>query len=270
MGTSSSYAGPSGKNPLLPPWANDDFSADGEPQTTELPLPNLGWRGPKTIMGRLARGTGGGASAHSLRSLGRSYVGASGGSRTAARAAQTGRKMTARLGAFLSAGLRDGFADALDRLGLRWLVGQDAETALAAFVELLAPDGALRDEAVARTAIIATLSDLFTAYDLAGEGIEALDRMDADGLGQVVELSVVNYVSASMQQVLANRIELGTLPEPEANRLMDEVRDFIGEIVKLDFVGVDLIQVDWEGPEGRQLVRGIYEEAYRLVGGDHD
>lgn len=280
MGTSSSYGGPSGRTPLLPPWAEDPLdgvppgepvqpppgdAGQGEPVPTPV-APEVTWRAPKRALSRLARGAGGGAPSGGLRALGRSYVRAAGGPRTATTAARAGRATTARLGGFLAAGIRDGFRPTVERLGLQGLLGQDVQIVLAAFVDLLAPDGALLEAAAARTALIDTLQAVFERYDVGADGVEALDRMDAVALGEVVELSVVNYVNARMQQELANRIERGTLPEAEANRLMIEIRDFIGEIVKLDFAGVDLVQLDWDGPAGRRLVAGVYEEAYRLLG----
>jgi len=114
--------------------------------------------------------------------------------------------------------------------------------------------------------MIETLNMVFEEYDVGADGVTALDRMDSAALGEVIRLSVVNYVNARMQQELANRIERGTLPESEANRLMDEVRDFITEIVKLDFGGMDLVSLDWDGPQGRRFVDDVYEEAYRLLG----
>lgn len=219
-------------------------------------------------MGQMAGGSGTGASTGTIRALGRSYVRASGGVRSAAISARAGRATTQRLGGLFSAGIRDGFLRTAQRLGLQDLVGRDVQTVLAAFAEFLAPDGALLEEAAARIALLETLETVFERYDIEADGVEALDRMDAAGLGDVVEISVVNYVNARIQQELANRIERGTLPEAEANRLMDDIRGFIGEIVKLDFDGVDLLHLDWEGPEGRGLVGGIYEDAYRLLGGD--
>ncbi len=281
MGTSSSYGGPSGRTPLLPPWAENPLDGaapgegapplppedEGQGEVAPTPVvPELTWRAPKRVLSRLARGAGGGPPSGGLRALGRSYVRASGGARTAAAAARAGRATTGRLGGFLAAGIRDGFRPTVERLGLRGLLGQDVQTVLAAFVDLLAPEGALLEAAAARTALIETLEAVFERYDVGADGVEALDRMDAVALGEVVELSVVNYVNARMQQELANRIERGTLPEAEANRLMAEIRDFIGEIVKLDFAGVDLVQLEWDGPDGRRLVAGVYEEAYQLLG----
>lgn len=278
MGTSSSYAGPSGRNPLLPPWADDsddeqnlpvEDGDDGnaiEPTTVPPVVPQITWRAPKRAMGLLVRGAVAGTAVGALHALGRAYVNARGGSGVAASGASAGRATTTHLGGFLSTGMREGFGRAVENLGLQALIGQDVQTVLAAFADLLAPDGALLEQQAARRSLLETLEVVFERYDVDADGIEALDRLDANGLGEVIRLSVVNYVDARMEQELASRIERGTLPDDEANRLMDEIHDFIDELVKLDFADVDLVHLDWDGLEGRRLVLGIYQDAYRLLG----
>ena len=150
MGTSTPYFGPTGTSPLLPPWADgttgpDDGSgldADGGvpaagPNPQPVPIqPSVNWATPKTGLTRWARGTG----TRTLRPVVRNYVGASGGSRTAARAAGAGRASTGRLGRFLATGVQSGFAAATVALtGLRDLVGRDAQFVLAAVVDAIAP-----------------------------------------------------------------------------------------------------------------------------------
>jgi hypothetical protein len=90
MGTSSSYGGPGGRTPLLPPWAEEpgngahpgDQAApppggeeQGEPAPTPV-VPEVTWRAPKRVLSRLARGGGGGgAPTGGLRALGRAGSG---------------------------------------------------------------------------------------------------------------------------------------------------------------------------------------------------
>lgn len=278
MGTSSSYAGPKGQQTLLPPWADspldDGTGAQGDPADTShepaanIPVfPDVSWRSPKTVISRLGRSaTGGAASIVRFRALGRSYVRASGGARTAASAAISGRAATARLGGVFAAGIRDGFAVIAERFDLQILVGQDAETILVEFIELLAPDGASVEEAAARRAIIETLDEVFLAFGVETDGLAALDRLDAEAVVGIIMLSVVNYVNARLQFELVNRLEAGRIPEADANRLMSEIRGFIRETVRYDFADVDVVAVDWEGPEGQQLVARLYEAGYALLG----
>lgn len=286
MGTSSSYGGPTGRNPLLPPWADGGGAGpDGEapaggdgppsdggglqpPVITPTPtpppvaMPSVSWSGPKGIVTRIANGS----TSSTFRSASRSYVRAHGGSRTASRSARSGRTTTARLGGFLAGVVTTGVAGAARALGIRDLVGLDAQSLLAAFIDLLAPAGALLEEAIARKALIETMSDLFERYDVETDGPTALDRMDDDGMREVIVLSVTNYVNERFQQELINCVERGSVSEREANELIDEAKEFIAGVVEIDLEGVDLVTFDWEGEEGRKFVEDIYQTAYSLLG----
>lgn len=276
MGTSTPYPGPTGPIPLLPPWVDDADPDDGSPgedgEDNEGPdgpqptptQPQVTWSAPKSGMTRWARGAG----SRTLRPVARDFVAASGGSGTAARAASAGRASTGRLGRFLASGSRGGFAAAAALLGLGDLIGRDAQFVLAAIVDAIAPVGALREDAIARVAMIETLADLFERCDVEAGGIAALDALDADGVGQVIMLSIVNYVYTGFQQVLVSRVERNATSEQEANDLMAQAKEFFASVLRLDLAGIDVIAVDWQGPEGQRIVTRLYEAAYALLGGE--
>ncbi len=285
MGTSSSYGGPVGKHPLLPPWADEpvdtpvDQNGDDvlQPFLEELPsdatqqahpLTNISvlddlipWSNPKSALTRRARGNAN----VSWGTITRRYVQASGGPRRAAASSRAGRTATSRLGGFLANGLRNGFVEAARRLGVQNLIGRDAQYVLAAFIDLIAPDGALREEAIARKAVIETMAEWFERYEVDAAGIEVLDRMTPDGMRDLIVLSVTNYVNARFQQELLSRIELGTLSEHDANVLADEAKEFIASVVNIDVGSVDLVALNWDGPEGHQFIDGVYTAAYGLL-----
>lgn len=283
MGTSTSYTGPTGKTPLLPPWADDpdddpeaapgddqdvpppDDEAAAPPEAATPPeaAPAIEWSVPKAALTRWARG----GRSTTLRRVAGTYVAASGGAGRATTGARSGRAATARLGGFLGTGLRDGFAAAARELGLRDVVGRDARFVLATLVDRLAPAGALREEAVARAAMIETLADLFDRHAVEAGGLGALDALDADGVRRILALFVTNYVNARFQQELVSRVERGAVSERAANALLDQIRDFIAGIVRLDLRDIDVVALDWRGPEGRRVVDRVYEAAYSLLGG---
>jgi len=271
MGTSSSYTGPTGRNPLLPPWAEEvpldpagQMAPENTPATTQeeiKPVPVTPWSTPKAAMRRL----GSGASATTIRSVVRSYVRASGGAGTATGSARAGRATTARIGGFLANGVRIGFVQAAEQLGLRNLLGRDAQFVLAAFVDLLAPPGALREEAAARKAAIETLVALFEWCGVEENGLDALDHIDVAGITEILTFSISFYINARLQQELVSRIERSAMGEHEANALLADVKDFVVEIVRVDFTRIDVLAFDWEGQAGRSFVEGIYEDAYVLL-----
>jgi hypothetical protein len=293
LGTSTSNPGPSGNKPLLPPWAPDvpfepaeplpppeqqpqpDPDLPVEPQVPGMqpppPLPvrpdialPVEWRAPKSTLTRVAKGT---SSRAALGSAARSYVAAHGGPRKTAASARAGRSTTRGLAGFLQAGIREGFARAAARLGILNLVGRDAQFVLAAFIDMLAPDGSVGDEPAARDAAINTLIELFDRYDVQEEGIGGLDRLDADGMREVILLSITNYVNARFLHELENCIERGSHTEQEANRLANEVKDFISGLVQIDLGNMDVLAIDWNGTEGQMITDRLYQDAYTLLGG---
>lgn len=304
MGTSSSFGGPSGRTPLLPPWAQDgepppdptvpanpdplpDPDApprepqdggegdDGtplpvapavppQPPTPAAPagLPTVSWAAAKRGVTAYtsSQGDRGG-----LRNAASRYVGARGGSRTAARAAQAGRAATARVGGFLSGVAARGFADAARALGLTAHLGQGVERVLAAIANALAPDGATQEEAVARQAVNETLAYLYERYGLADGDLTKLDAMDRAGVAEAVGVSVAAYIYHRWVQELGRRIEENAFSAQEAVRLERDVRAFIAETVQFDLTRVDAVSLDWGGPAGQRFVEQIYADAYAML-----
>lgn len=286
MGTSSSYPGPTRRPPLLPPWANQPLPPEplpppdpeellpepqapadialGEAPVSPAPIPALPstWRGPKTAVGKMVGGGGPAA----LTSAARSYVRSSGGPRGAAGTAVSGRRSTSRLGGFLSSVAGGGVSRTAAALGLTNLLGRDAQSVLAAFIDLLAPAGNIREEAIARKAIIETLSELFSRFDVEHRGVEVLDNMTGDDVSAIVALSITNYVNARFQQELVNRIERGAISERDANMFASQIREYIETNIRLDLQGTDTLRLDWEGPAGTAFVDLQYIKAYELLG----
>lgn len=283
MGTSTSYPGPTGPPPpLLPPWAEDPIapppngqpppvppdSPDQPPQQgaplnvpAQPPGPTPTWRAPKAAASRYARGNG------TLGTVARSYVRATGGARRATSTARAGRESTGRIGGLAAALARGGVAEVATRLGIADLVGMDAQSALAAFIDRLAPVGGLREDGIARRAVINTISALFDRFAVARNGITALNGMTADGVRTIVVLSITNYVDARFQQELISRIERSAISEQAANQLATQIKDYIETNVRLDLSEVDVVNMDWEGAEGKRFVDAQYLKAYELLGG---
>jgi hypothetical protein len=198
---------------------------------------------------------------------GRRYVTAKGGAKKAATASGAGRATTAGLGGFLSNVATGGFAQAAQALGLQTVVGQKAETVLAAVLDAIAPAGTTNDEAIARRAASETLRALFEKYGVEQAGIEALNAMNAADVADTVELSVSAYVYQRWLFDLSLKIEEHAVSEAQAVRLERDVKGFVKGLVKLKLNGGQAIDLDWKGAAGKAFVQEIYEAAYRLLGG---
>lgn len=298
MGTSASNSGPNDKTPLLPAWAQgapsptpvepeptapagggipDQVSAGPSAQPSETnpqlagnniqPPPAVS-RGPWSLARRAMTSVAtGGGSTRRLRVAGRRYVTAKGGAKKAATSSRAGRATTAGLGGFLSNVATGGFARAAESLGFQPVVGQKAETVLAAVLDAIAPAGTTNDEAIARRAASETLRELFEKYGVEQAGIEALNAMNAADVADTVELSVSAYVYQRWLFDLSLKIEEHAVSEAQAVRLERDVKGFVKGLVKLKLNGGQAIDLDWKGAAGRAFVQEIYEAAYRLLGG---
>lgn len=296
MGTSSSYGGPVGAGPLLPPWAPPAPStateeppsagtSEGQPAenqpvvenvpgTTQLPSD---WRQPKVAMSRFAR-SGGIHTQRGRELLGRAtsgFVRSHGGSRNAARAAVSGRATAQRLGGFLADVARDGLREAARRWTIDAYLGADAGTFLAALADAIGPAGALLEEDAAREALVETWEELFSGELLEPDadaqdgletapGMDAIERLTSAEASVVLERFVANYVYARIVQVLGERLIAAAPTEDHAVALQEEVRSFITGAISLS-ADRDLTAIDWHGAEGRVIVDRVFEAAYRLV-----
>jgi inactivated superfamily I helicase len=155
--------------------------------------------------------------------------------------------------------------EAARRIGLRDFVGRDVQSVLAALIDLLAPEGALLEEAAARAAVIETMTELFDALDVETTGMDALDHLSEADLAKAFELSICNVIEARFTQELAHRVERSAMDETEANRTLSEIRDHIRGIVALDLEGVSLLDVDWRGTEGTTFIETWLSAAYAVL-----
>lgn len=290
MGTSSSYDGPTGCTPLLPPWAPPpDLPDELEPEDgpddhgpDEPPVEDPGddhsdhvedvvpieWDRPKDNLSRFASNGGmrdrrGG---ERLARVGRDFVRAQGGARSAARAAAAGRATTGRLGQFLTQAATLGTAAALLRWEVADYVGRDVRSLLSALVDVLAPAGATNEEAVARDALAETLAEIFEEQPGA-DGFAILEALTPDLIQTILERYAARYVYTRLMQVLGKRLYERAGTALEARRLEREVEEFVFNTARLSFGRVDVMRVDWSGADGRALIEDVFEDGYRFLEG---
>lgn len=293
MGTSKTNDGPGDKTPLLPDWAQGDeddipfpdgdeplpddnlpderppeITPDDEgPPDVEQPPPDKKqvppdiskpWQQAKSNLTRFVK-TGG---KRELANAGRSYVKARGGARRAAQGSAAGRAATGRVIGFLSRIATRGIADALGSIGLRDILGQTVEAALAAIMNKLAPAGAGLDEAAARKAVDLALLSIFEEYGVEADGLDKLNEMDAATVETAFQTVVSEYVFQRWLAELGKRIEEGTVSASEALRLEAIAKECIVEATQLDFRDYDILETDWGGSESQRIINDIYEQAY--------
>lgn len=292
MGTSNPYGGASDRTPLLPSWAvGSDPEGDsplaatgseaGQPEVVPVQGPALAgptapvppsaarpshnWSRAKRSLGAAvgSRNRGG-----HLRRAGRRYVRALGGSSAAARSSRAGRRSTAALAGFLVDVSRNGFNSAVRELGLGKFVGQDKETVVAALVNALAPDGASREEAVARRALSDAMRELCEKHAAEAMDLSRFQKLSPKDLTGVVMTAVSSYIYRRWLADLGLKIEQKSVSAREAVKLEREVKRFVRDAVRINVKGLDPLKVDWRGQEGKKIISVIYREAFGFIGGE--
>ena len=293
MGTSSSHSGPGDGPGLLPSWATEggnagaapdgggdadgDGAAEGGAAGNEgtgtdagqpagpVPDPSASprnWQSAKSGMTRYANSGGGAAR---LRSAGSGYVRAKGGSRGAASSATSGRSVSRQVGNFLSSAVRSGIREALDSIGLRDIVGQSSDRVLARLADALAPAVSTKEEAAARRATIEVLEFLYETVIGEDGDLGALEQMDQETVEQAIERSVSGYIYNRWLDELGLSIENGAVSEAAAVGLERDVKEYVESCVALEVGDKSAIEIDWGGREGRQIIDGVYRDAYALL-----
>lgn len=285
MGTSNSYGGPGPNKPLLPPWAYDlvqpfhpidDQSSDqpqsenGEEETydtqdtslEQLVRPYQALSSARSSITRYASSGGGGYISSGLRSHTKSLGGASG----ATRSARSGRKITQKLGGYLSNISTRGIVDASEELGVFNILGKSVNVALSQIIEELAPDSSTLEDVIARRAVIRTLEELYYKFGIAEQGLEALNGLDELAIEEAIITSTINYVFERFLLDLADRIENKNISEAEAVSLEKEMKEYIkAEVKRNSYDERNFRGVNWFGKQGRDLTESIYQQVYEIL-----
>lgn len=240
---------------------------DGDaPVDAPQPAPRpYSWQRPKTAMKAFSAGSSGAERQRALGRAVRGFVRAQGGSRRAAASAPSGRTAGRNLAGFAAAVSRDGLAHAAEAFGISEYLGQGANVFLVALIEALAPGAGSPEEAAAHAALAQTLADLFERFGVEDTGLDALNQMTTETIGEVLQAYVITYIDKRLMHVLGNRVETGAVSASDAATRELEVRDYVTERVRLDFGDRDLSRVDWRGEQADAMVARIFEEAYTLL-----
>ncbi len=212
-------------------------------------------------MGNYAKGGG----ARNLGNAARNYVRAHGGSKSAARAASGGRQATASLGGFLSGVANRGIVEVVRELGLAAVIGQPVEIVLTEITNRLAPDGTTLEDAVARRAFNETLTAVFEKYGVEQDGLTKLNSLDAEGVREAIEMSIVSYIYQRWLQELEIKVEERAISEQEAVRCERDVRIFVRDAVSVDMAGKNLLTLSWNDRESQEIIERIYQQAYSTL-----
>ncbi len=154
-----------------------------------------------------------------------------------------------------------GFDATLRSYNLDRLIGRDRFDVLEALIEIVAPAGADLESEAARSAAFDVIGEVFGD----GESYEELSdtQLDREGVLRALELFIAAYIYNRADPVIDQR--LSRLNGDEAERRDRELRDFIRALVRLELGERDPFRVDWDGPEGRDIIEGLLRDVYRQL-----
>jgi hypothetical protein len=165
----------------------------------------------------------------------------------------------------LSGVVRDGLAATAARFGVAQFLGGGVDALLAALTEVFAPPGAQLEDAVVRTAVVETWTELFEQFDVSGAGPDALNALDETAVRQTMERFVANCVTERLLQALAEQIEAGAVTAAHAVAVEAEVKDYISASVALEFGTRPLTSLEWNSGQAGMIVQRLFEDGYAVL-----
>lgn len=274
MGTSKSNSGPGNNSPLLPPWAPDPINGEGEQEgndnnDSESPKEDKGKETP--VLRNLSTARRGlttyvkNRSRRTFNSAIRSYVKSYGGGRRASTTAISGKSAGRRLTGFIAGVSNQGINTTLNEFGLGDCIGKPIDFVLTKIADLLAPSGATNEDAAAREAILDSLEYIYQEYELYDKELTELDSLQVTDLEVIIKEYVSSYIFNRWLHELGLKLEEKAASTHELVRIEKEAKNYIKEAVDLDFSQIDIMNIDFREGVERDLMDGIFEEAYILT-----
>lgn len=284
MGTSSIYTGPSG-NPLLPDDFEDIEKLDEQEKENFQEQDNLkvddksdynnqsdessgnnhdsksndqNWSKTKSIMSRYASG----ASNNYKRAVS-SYVKAHGGSKRAARSAESGIRSTSRLGQFLSSSSTQGVRETLSQYRVEY-EGRTAKEILTDVINRIAPIPVTKEDSVARKALLRTMEELYEKLEDENNDITTLEKINKDLLNKMIPIQVESYIYERIINDLGSRIESNTTSPADAIRKENELKEYINSKVETTLKDKDFSKIDFNNAMSNEI-EDLYVQCYKVM-----
>ncbi len=299
MGTSSMYGGPN-RSPLLPPDFNDGDSGNSDspnPQDkpeqipdgnrpdgdnkpadinpSENPHPDessphestsnnpqySSWRLAKNSMSKYASGHGG---RNGKKNAVSSYVKSHGGSRNAAKSAKSAIRTTINIGDFFSGVSKKGITQVLKDYQIQ-IEGRKPKEILNDIINKLAPTPDLNDNAVARKALVNTMSIIYEKFDDEKKDISLLNSLDSDISKMLISKYIETFIYERLILDVGSRIEKKSENSNAAARIEKELKDYIESKVSTTLKNKPLSIINSETETVYLLVEGLYQQCYKVL-----
>jgi hypothetical protein len=248
MGTSADFGGPRGGDWTAYKRAASNYARFGEEKQRKKLI---------HAFARARSGGGGGAG-------GGGGGGAGGGGGVGAAIVGSGPGIAA----FATDVARNGLTDALDKLGLREVIGKDRYEVMGALVDALTGDGATHEDEHARAALVAAMPILFPDD---ADDFDALDSAPVDEarVTEFLEFWATEVVMSELSLILDKHLQKCETAAEQAQRESDLHAD-VSSYMKLETGDRESVNIDWRGQEGIDIMANVRDnvEALMLAEGD--
>lgn len=218
MGTSSSYGGPNGKNPLLP----QDFGIKWSDLKAEM---------SQTITGRRRNSSG---------RIMKKYVSANGGTKELVNRSSSGIASFGKLIGFMNSINNEGIVNTLSQFKIDFQ-SDNISVAFSQLINKIAPEGSFKEEVVTRNAAIEAFSKL---YELMEENNlpfdEPLSNYSEKFVLEVSKIFTIELILAQLMSDLGSSMEVYGEDTELVLRKEQEIRDYVSASVgvAIDSVGL--------------------------------
>jgi len=280
MGTSSMYLGPN-RSPLLPPDFDNGDNPDNpdskpdekspneqneptqEPQQTNSSNENQNsnWTQAKKSMSKYASGNGG---SNGRKVAVREYVKGHGGSSNAARSAKSGIRTTINIGDFFDNVSRKGINQVLNDYKIPF-EGRKPKEILNDIINAIAPIPNTNEDAVARKALIDTMSIIYEKFDDENKDISLLDSKDINIADILITKYFETYIYERLLNELGSRIEKNTENSAAAAKIEKELKEYIETKVSTTLKDKPLSIINSQTKNVNILVEGLYQQCYNVL-----
>jgi hypothetical protein len=269
MGTSSSYGGPKGKNPLLPNDFDDNETPSDNPaaqhiqpsEDTEKNPNTILWQNAKTQISKLIKNS----NRNTISALS-SYVKAHGGTNSAASSATSGRMTTVKLGRVLSSISSQGIQNTLKQFKIEFM-GRSVDEVLGDLINKIAPTPNTKEDTVARNALLDALEILYEEVDENNDDINFLDNLDEEKFNAVMNKYIASYIFQRFLNDLESRFEEYAQNEGSALNIENEIKEYISGVVDNELKDQNMSLLDYTSETVMEIINKIYTDCYSVIEG---
>jgi signal recognition particle GTPase len=293
MGTSSMYGGPN-RSPLLPSDFDDEGGNTTAPNQPENPekipdnnSPDEGntpsqkpkednspsqesspnqpqhntWQQAKSSMSRYASGK---SSRNGKTRAVSDYVKGHGGAGNAAKSAKSAIRTTINIGDFFGGIPKKGITQVLNEYKIQF-EGRKPKEILNDIINVLAPVPDSNDNAVARKALINTMSIIYEKFEDEKKDILLLNTLDSTTSELLITKYIETYIYERLLNEVGSRIEKKSENCSAAAKIEKEIREYIESKVSTTLKNEPLSMINSQTKNVHILVEGLYKQCYKVL-----